>query len=254
MRLSPHSRHDPNRGTNAAAGYIGRMNPAPPWPESAYRFDLPHPGPADVSRLAAAVFPRVWRASLDQPGFALIRFGGPVDSHALRRFQLDLAAALPVAFVPERLGRFDQQVSSRFHRDGAPPASLLLLGYEASRVRSRVFAADAERAAAAAGLPVNEYLAAHNPMTPAGEAKLWPVATELAAPTGEPFVVVLNNSLLPAGDGRVLGVLHKAEVPEPDATAVRVINSMGLMLRCDGAGNPLSEDAIRRFVTRADLD
>jgi hypothetical protein len=230
------------------------MNPAPPWPESAYRFDLPHPAPADVSRLAAAVFPRVWRTALDRPGFAVVRFGGPVGSPALRRFLLDLAAAFPLPFVPERLGRFDQQVSSRFHRDGAPPASVLLLGYEASPVRGRVFAADAERAAHEAGLPVNEYLAAHNPMTPAGEAKLWPVATELAVPTGEPFVVVLNNSLLPPGDGRVLGVLHKAEVPEPDLSAERVINSVGLMLRGDATAKPLPADAVERFVARADLD
>lgn len=230
------------------------MNPAPPWPESAYRFDLPHPLPAAVAKLAAAVFPRVWRTTLDQPGFAVIRFGGPVESHDLRRFLLDLAAAFPVAFATERVGRFDQQVSSRFHRDGAPPASLLLLGYEASRVCSRVFAADAERAAADAGLPVTEYLAAHNPMTPAGEAKLWPVATELAVPTNEPFVVVLNNSLLPPGPDRVLGVLHKAEVPEPDPTAARVINSMGLMLRDDPAGRRLPAHVVGWFVARADLD
>ncbi|HEX4611564.1 MAG TPA: hypothetical protein VH092_25440 [Urbifossiella sp.] len=230
------------------------MAPSPPWPEPAYRFDLPNPVPADFRRLAAAVFPRVWRAALDRPGFALIRFGGPVASPALRHFLLDLAGALPLPFVPERLGRFDQQVSSRFHRDGAPPASLLLLGYEGSRVRSRVFAADAERAAAAAGLPVNEYLAAYNPMTPAGEAKLWPVATELAVPVNEPFVVVLNNSLVPAGPDRVLGVLHKAEVHEPDPTAERVINSVGLMRVGDPAGLPKPTDAVAHFLDRADLD
>jgi hypothetical protein len=230
------------------------MTPSPPWPEAAYRFDLPYPAPADLRRLAGAVFPRVWRTTLDQPGFALIRFGGPVGSLALRRFLLDLAGVLPLPFVPERLGRFDQQVSSRFHRDGAPPTSLLLLGYEASRVRSRVFAADAERAAGAAGLPVNEYLGAHNPMTPAGEARLWPVATELALPANEPFVVVLNNSLASAGPDRVLGVLHKAEVPEPDLTAERIINSVGLMRAGDPVGIPKPEDAVAHFLARTDLD
>lgn len=230
------------------------MAPNSPWPEAAYRHDLPHPLPADLSLLGDAVFRRVWRTTLDEPGFALIRFGGQVDSLALRRFLLDLVVAFPLAFVPERLGRFDQQVSSRFHRDGAPPASLLMLGYEASRVRSRVFAADAERAAVAAGLPVNEYLAAHNPMTPAGEAKLWPVATELALPANEPFVVVLNNSLLPPAPDRVLGVLHKAEVPEPDLSATRVINSVGLMRDGDPAGNPKTADAVVYFLGRDDLD
>jgi hypothetical protein len=226
------------------------MTTAPPWPEAAYRFDVPHPLPD----LATAVFRRVWRTTLDEPGFALIRFADPVESHALRRFLLDLAAAFPISFVPERLGRFDQQVSSRFHRDGAPPASLLLLGYEPSRVRSRVFAADAERAAVEAGLPVNEYLAAHNPMTPAGQARLWPVATELALPVNEPFVVVLNNSLLPPCADRVLGVLHKAEVPEPDLAATRVINSVGLMRAGDAPGSPKAADEITHFIARTDLD
>jgi hypothetical protein len=230
------------------------MTPTPPWPEAAYRFDVPNPPPADLTGLADAVFRRVWRTALDQPGFALIRFGGVVESHALRRFLLDLARAFPLPFAHERLGRFDQQVSSRFHRDGAPLASLLLLGYEASSVRSRVFAADAERAAVAAGLPVNEYLAAHNPMTPAGEARLWPVATELALPVGEPFVVMLNNSLLPAGMDRVLGVLHKAEVPIPDPGAARIINSVGLMCAGDPAGITKPPDAVAHFLTRADLD
>lgn len=226
------------------------MIAALPWPEAAYRFDFP----ADLPTLSPQVFRRVWRTSLDEPGFALIRFGEPVGSHELRRFLFDLAAAFPLEFVPERLGRFDQQVSSRFHRDGAPPASLLLLGYEASRVRSRVFVADAERAAAAAGLPVNEYLAAYNPMTPAGEARLWPVATELAVPVGEPFVVVLNNSLLPPGPGRVLGVLHKAEVPEPDPTSERVIDSVGLMLRGNTTCSPKAEFEVVDFVRRTTLD
>jgi hypothetical protein len=230
------------------------MTPSPPWPESAYRLDVPVPLPGDLSGLSVAVFRLVWRTTLDQPGFALIRFGGPLDSFAQRRFLLDLAAALPLPFVPERLGRFDQQVSSRFHRDGAPPASLLLLGYEASRVRSRVFAADAERASAAAGLPVNEYLASHHPLTPLGEARLWPVATELAVPVNESFVVVLNNSLLPPGPARVLGVLHKAEVPDPDPAARRVINSVGLMLAGDPAGIPKPADAVAHFLDRADLD
>jgi hypothetical protein len=226
------------------------MIAAPQWPEAAYRFDFP----ADLPTLSPQVFRRVWRTSLDEPGFALIRFGEPVGSHELRRFLLDLAVAFPLEFVPERLGRFDQQVSSRFHRDGAPPASLLLLGYEASRVRGRVFVADAERAAATAGLPVNEYLAAHNPMTSAGEARLWPVATELVVPVGEPFVVVLNNSLLPTDPGRVLGVLHKAEVPDPDLTAERVINSVGLMLAGDPTSLPKPAADVTHFLTRADLD
>lgn len=117
---------------------------------------LPLPSPADLSRVAAEVFRRVWRTSLDQPGYAVVGFAGPVNSHELRRGILRLAEAFPVRFVAERVGRFDQQVSSRYHRDGAPPASLLVLGYEPTTVRSRLFVADAHRAAADAGLGLIE--------------------------------------------------------------------------------------------------
>lgn len=89
-------------------------------------------------------------------------------------------------------------------------------------------------------------------MTPAGEERLRPYAAELAVPVGRPALVVLNNSLIPAGGP--LGVLHRAEVPEPDPTAVRVINSVGLMLVGDPAGVPLPAAAVEHFVTRTDLD
>jgi hypothetical protein len=125
--------------------------------------------PDDCSAIAPEVFRRVWRTSLDQPGFALLRFAREVTSRELRRAMVELAGAFPVAFVPERFGRFDQQVSSKFHRDGAPPASLLVLGYEPTLVRSRFWIADASAAAARAGMGLTEYLAAHNPMFPAGE-------------------------------------------------------------------------------------
>ncbi|MBX9581037.1 MAG: hypothetical protein K2X87_12070 [Gemmataceae bacterium] len=230
------------------------MIPAPPWPEAAYRFDLPDPD--DIRTAAAEVFRRVWRTTPGEPGFAVVRFAGTVDSRAIRRAMLRLVGASPVRFVPERLGRFDQQVTSRFHRDGAPPASLLVLGYESSSVRGRLFVADAHRAARDAGLGVTAFLARFNPMLPVGEAALRPYTTELAVPHGEPHLVVLNNSLFPdGGDGsRPLGVLHKAEVPEPDPAATRVINSAGLMPAGDPAGTPLPAGAASHFLTRTDLD
>lgn len=115
--------------------------------------------PNDPAAAALEVDTAVWRTTLDQPGYALLRFPHPVGSRDLRRAMVALVEGLPVRFVVERLGRFDQQVSSKFHRDGAPPASLLLLGYEATAVRSRLFIADASRAAAAAGVPLPEFVA-----------------------------------------------------------------------------------------------
>jgi hypothetical protein len=208
--------------------------------------------PNDVPTIAPEVFRRVWRTALDQPGFALLRFARALSSFELRRAMVDLVAAFPVAFVPERFGRFDQQVSSKFHRDGAPPASLLVLGYEPTAVFSRFWIADSSAAAAAAGLSLKDYLAAHNPMFPDGEAKLAPHITELGLPHGEAFLVVVNNSLLPLSESNPLGVLHKAVIPSPDPAGRRVINSIGFTPLAPGVGLPPAE--LERFLTRDDLD
>jgi len=206
--------------------------------------------PHNPAALVPEVFSRVWRTSLDAPGFALVRFARAVSSHELRRAMVELVAAMPVPFVPERFGRFDQQVSSRFHRDGAPPASLLVLGYEPTTVRSRFWIADASAAARTAGVPLAEYLKAHNPMFPAGEAVLAPFVTELPLPHGEPFLILANNSLLPCDGTNPLGVLHKAVIDEPDPAVRRVINSIGYAV--GAAGLPRAE--LERFLAREYLD
>jgi hypothetical protein len=209
--------------------------------------------PMNVTATATEVFRRVWRTSLDQPGFALIRFAHSVDSRELRRAMVDLVAAFPVEFVPERFGRFDQQVSSKFHRDGAPAASLLVLGYEPTAVFSRFWIADASAAAVGAGLSLKDYLATNNPMFPAGEVKLVPFITELDLPDQEPFVIVVNNSLLPFDGTNPLGVLHKAVIPSPDPVGRRVINSIGFTpLTAGTTGLPATE--MERFLIRDDLD
>src|SRR5262245_57579968 len=96
----------------------------------------------DIATIAPVIFRRVWRTTLDQPGFQLVRYARETRSHEQRRTMIELVEAFPIRFVAERLGRFDQQVSSKFHRDGAPLASLLVLGYEATGVRSRIWIAD----------------------------------------------------------------------------------------------------------------
>ncbi|WP_439627287.1 hypothetical protein [Gemmata sp.] len=202
---------------------------------------------------AAEVAAMVRRTTLDQPGFALLRFPHPLGSRALRGAMIGLIDVLPVRFEVERLGRFDQQVSSKFHRDGAPPASLLVLGYEATTVRSRLLIADASRAAAAAVVPLPEFVARHNPMFPAGEAHYLRFVTEVPLPHGESYLVAINNSLLPGPDGtNPLGVLHKAVIDAPDPAARRIINSIGLTL--PGTAAVTSAAEVERFVSRDDLD
>jgi hypothetical protein len=209
--------------------------------------------PDDPATAAAEVATAVWRTTLHRPGFALLRFPQSLGSRELRRAMLALIDALPVRFEVERLGRFDQQVSSKFHRDGGPPASLLLLGYETTTVQSRLFIADASRAAAAAGVPLPDFVARHNPMFSAGEAHYLQFVTEVPLPRGESYLVAINNSLLPGPDGtNPLGVLHKAVIDTPDPAARRVINSIGLTLPGMAAAKSAAE--VERFATRDDLD
>ena len=128
-----------------------------------------------------------------------------------------------------------------------------MLGYEPTPVRSRFWIADSSAAAHHAGMDLKAYLAAHNPMFPAGEEKLAPFATELGLPHGEAFIVVINNSLLPFEDGNSLGVLHKAVIPSSDPAGRRVINSAGFTPLAGGVtGLPRPE--VERFLTRDDLD
>ena len=228
------------------------------WTPADYRFEYDGDTESGVwQRLLDAV----WRTATDRPGFALVTFADELDTHELRAWMLTvgvtLGSYLPVGgFWPERLGRFDQQVTTRFHRDGAPAESLLTLGYEPSAVASRFFVADACRAAAAAGLSVTEFLHRHNPMQPAGEALLAPVTTELELPPGRACVVVLNNSMLPPDAPRphVLGVLHKGEIPRPDPTRSRVINSVGWAVEGKTTTPLVPAEAVSEYVTRTGLD
>lgn len=213
------------------------------------------PLPATLARHLVA---RVWRTVLDQPGFAVLAPTQPTSSQELRRFLFSLADAfgeiVGTPFVAERLGRFDQQVTTKFHRDGAPEASLLILGYEPSTVRSRLFVADACRAAADAGVGVNAFLAANNPMFPAGEAKLRPYVHELLVPPETGAVVILNNSLFPDGSpAPLLGLLHKGEIVNPDPSAGRVINSVGLTPDGPNARRLPAAD-VARYPSRLELD
>ncbi len=214
--------------------------------------------------LGGAAYPLVWRTDTAAPGYFLVHFTSPPDSQTLRCQMYALAQGISGAaqadgrprFVIERAGRFDQQVTTKFHRDGAPQASLLVLGYEPTTVASRFSVADAALAAAAAGIGLNHFLAEFNPMFQAGEARLRPFVTELTWRHDCGAIVVLNNSLFPddAAAGVPVGVLHKGEIVAPDPTARRVINSLGLMEDGEPSRPPLSRERCRHFLDRNDLD
>ena len=209
-----------------------------------------------VAAAADRIFTAVWRLDFSAPGFCVLDLGPELDSHALRSLMLDLKERLSAIadqrcgtrFAYRSLGRLNQQVTTRFHLDGAPDQSLLMLGYEPSAVQSRLTMADYSRCAADLGIVPKQFLDEYNPMYRQGEARLAGYQTELpAVAEGQSRIVLINNSSLPfsMSHPNPLGVLHQAEIPHPNASHRRVINS--IMLRV-GDTEEIDADALQRFI------
>ena len=193
--------------------------------------------------LAEKVFDLVWRLDFTAPGFCLLDTGPGVNSHTLRSWMMTLKERMSEVsvrrgmkpFVYRSMARFDQQETTKFHLDGAPEESMLILGYEPSTVRSRLFLADYTRAAFDLGITPQQFLNDFNPMFKKGEELLGRYVTELPQPDeGHARILLINNSSLPFSEGRTnpLGVMHKAIIVTPNDAERRIVNST--MLVTDG--------------------
>ena len=211
---------------------------------------------APAQGTAEKVFDLVWRFDFTTPGFCLLDVGPGVNSHTLRSWMVDLKARLTEVgvrrgrrpFIFRSMGRFDQQETTKFHLDGAPAESMLMLGYEPSKVRSRLFLADYSRAAFDLGITPQQFLKDFNPMYRRGEELLVRYVTELPQPAdGHARILLINNSLLPFTEDRAnsLGVMHKAEVVNTTESERRIVNST--MLVTEGEEN--SPEKLHEFVT-----
>jgi hypothetical protein len=146
------------------------------------------------------------------------------------------------------MARFDQQVTTKFHLDGAPAESMLILGYEPSKVVSRLFLADFTRAAFDLGMTPEQFLQDFNPMYKKGEDLLARYVTELPQPGDDHSrMLVINNSSLPFTAARTnpLGVMHKAIIVTPYEGERRIVNST--MLVTEG-GDEISAEKQEEFV------
>ena len=221
-----------------------------------YLFDLSGAPGGHLTVHVEAVFDAAWRRDFSAPGFAVLDLGPAPGSHEMRSLMLELKARLGeildrrsgIRLACCSLGRFDQQETTRFHLDGAPERSLLVLGYEPSEVRSRLSLADYTRCAFDLGIEPRRLLDEYNPMYRKGEEVLAGYVTELPEPArGHGRILLINNSSLPFDEARSnpLGVLHKAEILDPDDAKPRVVNSMML-----AAGGPdeVGEGLLREFV------
>src|SRR5262245_41884745 len=170
--------------------------------------------------IAEKVFNLIWWVDFTAPGFAVLDTGPVLDSHALRSWMVDLKQRLSEiavrrgrgSFTYRSMARFDQQETTKFHLDGAPEQSMLVLGYEPSKVVSRLVLADYTRAAFDLGVTPEQFLTEFNPMYRKGEELLGRYVTELPQPTeGHSRMLLINNSSLPFTEARTnpLGVMHK---------------------------------------------
>ena len=201
------------------------------------------PGPESAEQ----VFGLVWRLDFTAPGFALLDLGLGVDSQTLRAWMVGLKERLSEIgvrrtgkpFIFRSMGRFDQQATTKFHQDGAPDQSMLMLGYEPSKVRSRLFLADYTRAAFDLGITPEQFLTDFNPMYKKGEELLVRYTAELPQPAeGHTRILMVNNSSLPFTEDRSnpLGVMHKAEIVTPDEAERRIVNSTMLVIEGEEIG------------------
>jgi len=227
----------------------------------AYHQTVTHPQD-DLARVAARLHGQVFRREFSAPGAGLLTFRPSVSSFELRRFMLSLKRELDEAFrratgrrlVFLSLARFDQQVTTKYHLDGAPDESFLLLGYEPSAVASELYVADYTRAAHDMGIEPKAFLADHNPMFAQNEGLLAPYVTRLEGfDPAAANVLLVNNSSLPyrPGGGNLLGVMHKATVFNPSPRHGRVVNSAMLGIAGEGDVEPVSPEAQQTFLETA---
>jgi hypothetical protein len=128
----------------------------------------------------------------------------------------------------QALGRFDQQVTTKLHLDGAADRPMLMLGYEPTTVTSEFQIADYSACAHDIGLEPSEFLDRHNPMLAEGRELLEPYVTRITDwREDQPRIVVINNShIAPGSPAYTAGVMHGARILLPDPSMTRIINSV----------------------------
>jgi hypothetical protein len=193
-----------------------------------------------VRRAADDALRRVARTSFAQPGFALIAAEQSYSPTEFRRVLAEVIAAVGAAYNAQfarrlvlcSMGRFDQQVSTEAHLDGAPQESILMLGYEPTEVESEIELYDYSEAAADFGLEPGTFLDRFNPTFGAGRAALAPYRTAIRAFDHRRFnILLINNSSAELAGGAaagMLGVLHRSIIFRRRPEATRYVNTIML--------------------------
>ncbi|MEI8382729.1 MAG: NUDIX domain-containing protein [Planctomycetota bacterium] len=212
------------------------------------------PNPIEI---AAQIYSRVCRTDFTEPGFCVVNLGSSLSSVEFRHLMVNLTREM--AILHERqtgktliyisAGRFDQQTTTRPHLDGGPEESLLMLGYEPTRVQSEVEISDYTQCSQQMGISPKEFMAQHNPMFHAGFEFLRPYAYRLNEFHVSAYqIVVINNSSAPIDGHSWLGVLHTATILTPDESQRRVINSTMIAPALPGTPDVVPAQELQEFI------
>lgn len=207
-----------------------------------------------------AAYERAARHDFDSSGFCLIQLAAHATSLELRAAMWKLRHEFSRIhhertgrhIVVASAGRFDQQETTKPHRDGAPDESLLVLGYEASAVESEVALLDYSACAHDMDLTPAAFLDRHNPMFARGADLLKPWTTPVESFSNRrPQILVINNSMAAYApdESRWQGVLHTATIPHPDESQRRVINSMMLVSEDHSDTDAVTAADLQEFLT-----
>lgn len=209
------------------------------------------------------VYAQVFRANFTAPGVALLSFQESIASQSLRAVMGALKNALGALHYKESgkhliylsMGRFDSQVTTKFHLDGAPDEAFLMLGYESTPVKSELSIADYSHAAHDWKITPQELLADFNPMFSDNEKRLLPYIIKLAAFSPiQSHILLLNNSSLPYSENsqNMLGVMHQATIT-PDSQACRIINSTMISTAASSEEEPMNADVQKQFLETSEI-
>jgi hypothetical protein len=208
--------------------------------------------------LATTAYERVCRVDFAAPGFCLINLGPDASSVSLRRFMVNLKQAMEKIHQQRKnrdlvflsAARFDQQVTTKLHRDGGPDECFLMLGYEPSQVPSAIALADYSQCAYSMGITPHELLQKHNPMFGPGEQLLRPFTTRVECFTNRNYqVALINNSMAPYATAQAWqGVLHTATIEQPMDELRRVVNSTMIASVPRGTEESVSELQQEEFI------
>ncbi|HEV3299909.1 MAG TPA: hypothetical protein VG055_09710 [Planctomycetaceae bacterium] len=216
--------------------------------------------PVPDESLSATVYERVCRTDFSEPGFCLIELGPATTSHSLRGFMVGLKRSLQEIHRTRRtrdlafrsLARFDQQSTTKLHRDGGPDECFLMLGYEPTEIRGELAMADYSLCAHDVGLTPADLLAQYNPMFGRGEELLRAYLTSVACFSNRCFqILLINNSAAPYSESEPAwqGVLHMARIQNPSDELRRIVNSAMVVSLPVGVADAISDADQDEFLS-----